>query len=123
MYHQLIAKMAIFIGVATVISSCATGPVDPEHSIFYKIPVGSSLVLNKEMTIPAEKLSVFIQNGTVKSFRDVEKYDPYCKFEVRTKRSSDVVIKPDSFIIYRYTTDENVVQNYPSPFRQWCNDR
>jgi len=122
LYQKYIVKITLFIAIAMAITACANGPVDPEHSTIYSIPAGSSLVLNREITIPAEYLSVFIQNGYVKNFRDIDKYYPYCKFEVRTRQGRDTVIRPDTFIIHRYTTDEIIVQGHSSPFRRIAED-
>ena len=110
----------IFITIFT--AACATGPQDPEHSPYYKIPVASSLVLHNDIIIPADKAAVFIQNGEVKTFRDIDKYYPYCKFEIRTIKETNQIIKADTFIIHRSTTDETIVQKPQSMFRRVSED-
>ena len=106
-----IAHLASLVCVSMQLVACATGPVDPENSPFYNIPVGTSVVLHQALTIPADKAAVFIQNGEVKTFRDIDKYYPHCKFEVSTIKESNQTIQPDTFIIHKSTTDEHVQLN------------
>jgi len=117
MYSKLMRNVSELVCITIFTAACATGPVDPENSPLYNIPTGTTLVLHTELIIPADKAAVFIQNGEVKSYRDIDKYYPHCKFEVRTIKQDNQTIQPDTFIIQRSTTEE-VVKNTYSLFRQ-----
>ena len=118
MQKNVMRNLATLICITSLTLACAVGPQDPEHSPYYKIPVASSLVLHRDLSIPANQAAVFIQNGEVKNFKDIDKYYPYCKFEVRTIMQNNQTIKADTFIIHRSTTDETIVQKPQSVFRR-----
>ena len=103
-----IFNLASLVCMTMLMVACSTAPVDAENSPFYNIPVGTSVVLHQALTIPADKAAVFIQNGEVKSFRDIDKYYPHCKFEVSTIKQTKQIIQPDTFIIQKSTTEEHV---------------
>ena len=63
--------------------------------------MGSLLILNKDVTIPANHARVIIQNGRILSRRDVDQYYPFCEFEILTLSESDQVIHPDQFKIHK----------------------
>lgn len=72
-----------------------------ENSPFYVVPAGSRLVLERELTIPGNRAAVYIQGGQTRSYRDVNPYYPYCKFEVRSPRDTMQKIQPDDFAVTR----------------------
>lgn len=72
-----------------------------ENSPYYPIPVGSRLTLNKELTIPAEQVGVFLQDGRALSSAEVSHFGPYCKIELYTLRNVARKIAPDEFTITR----------------------
>ena len=111
MYLKRIFNLASLVCMTMLIVACSSAPVDAENSPFYNIPVGTSVVLHQALTIPADKAAVFIQNGEVKKFRDIDKYYPHCKFEVSTIKQTNQTIQPDTFIIHKSTTDEQVQVN------------
>jgi hypothetical protein len=102
--------MEVFMGRALVfamvvtLGACQTSYQGNEDSPYYKVPVGSTLVLNKDITIPPYKAGVYIQGGQVLPLSQVNKYYPHCKFEVSKIRDVPQAVKTDTFVI------EKVVQ-------------
>jgi hypothetical protein len=70
----------VYAALAVALSGCQTAYVGDEQSPFYPPPAGSRLTLHKELKIPAEELSVYIQNGRVLRNVEVQHYYPFCKF-------------------------------------------
>lgn len=64
-----------------------------------KISKGARVTLHQQVTIPANRASIFIQGGRVLSYSAVDLYHAHCKFEVRTIAKTPRVIKPGSFTI------------------------
>lgn len=72
-----------------------------ENSPYFQVPVDSMLVLTKPVTIPANTEHVFFQNNKLTPIRDVNRYLPYCEIQVSAARSSEQIIEPDEFIIFK----------------------
>ena len=96
---------AIPILVLFIISltACEHPGVRDVNSPYYRIPPGSLLVLHQQLTIPANQARVLIQNGQLKSRRDIDQYYPYCEFEILTLSEQDQHIHADQFTIYKST--------------------
>ncbi len=72
------------------------------NSPYFAVPTGSQLTLKMPLTIPAERVAVYLQDGKVYDGLP-NTYLPYCKFEVRDKRPTAQRITPDTFSIYNST--------------------
>ena len=116
MYAILIRNMSNLVCMTALVAACTTGPIDPETSPYYHIPAGTTLVLHDTLTIPANLAAVFIQDGQVKPYRNIDKYYPHCKFEMYTIEQEDRTIRPDTFVIQRSSMEESV-QNRQSRFQ------
>lgn len=116
MFAKLTRNVSNLVCMTALIAACTTGPVDRETSPDYHIPAGTTLVLHDPLTIPANLAAVFIQDGQVKLYRNIDKYYPHCKFEVYTIKPEDRTIRPDTFVIQRSTMEESV-QNRQSRFQ------
>lgn len=81
------------------LASCAQPVMNKFDSHSYKIPIGSLLILNQDITIPGGHTRVIIQNGHVVSGKQRDQYYPYCEFEVLTLKQTDQVVHPDKFRI------------------------
>jgi len=84
-----------------LLGACQSSPVDPETSLTYNIPSGSTVTLHARISIPAGSATIYIQGGEVKPFRDIRRYHAHCSLEVKTLHDSVQVIKPDVFTIHR----------------------
>jgi hypothetical protein len=99
------------VGIA-LLAGCQTVATKDTASINFRIPPGSKLVLNRELTIPAGVAHVILQHGEVGSA--ASEYYVNCRFEVRNLGPR--VIQPDTFLITRYGSQREWV-NQPSIMR------
>jgi hypothetical protein len=92
--------------LAALLASCQSAAYEgDENSPFYLIPAGSSVTLNRELTIPAEQVAVFLQGGEVASSGKINQYYPHCKFELRHRRDTARTVQPDRFEITKVTPE------------------
>ncbi len=87
------------------ITSCQSVQPYDESSRFYEVPVDSSLVLNKPVTIAPNLARAYFQYGKQVSKKDIEKYQPHCYLLVSTLSEQEQIIKPDTFIVHRVGRD------------------
>jgi hypothetical protein len=69
------------------------------NSSFYKVPSGSTLILHRDVAIPANRLKIYVQDGSLGY--GVNQYYPFCKFELRQAKKQSQFIAPDQFIVTR----------------------
>lgn len=72
-----------------------------EASPYTLVPVGSTVTLTREITIPAENVAVYLQGGAVVPSGRVNQYYPHCKFELRTRRDTAQTVTPDEFAVVK----------------------
>jgi len=94
----------------SLLTACYSGPY-PLSSPYFTIPKGSELVLKQELSIPAEKGRVYIQDGQQLMGRKIEKYNPHCWFVSWVISKDKTVIKPDRFIVLRSKKYDNLVND------------
>jgi hypothetical protein len=71
-----------------------------ENSPYYLVPAGSHLVLRRDITIPADQLAVYLQNGKIYDTRwHLDLYKTYCKFELRDTSAVARPVMADDFEI------------------------
>ena len=79
------------------LAGCTSGQVRDEASPFYSVPAGSVLTLNRDITIPRDKVAAYVQDGKVLGYNDVDWYRPNCKFELYTISEQPRQVRADSF--------------------------
>ncbi|GAB4513681.1 MAG: hypothetical protein Tsb0026_18570 [Sulfuricaulis sp.] len=85
---------------AMLLTSCQTTAYEGnENSPFYLVPTGSILTLTRSLTIPANQVAVFLQDGEVVRSDRVDQYYPHCKFELQHRRDTAQTVQADSFEI------------------------
>jgi len=87
--------------MSLLLVACAQPGVPRFESPYYRVPLGSQLILHQPLTMPANLARIFIQNGKVVTRRDIDQYYPYCEFEILTLKEVDQVIQPDRFKIHK----------------------
>jgi hypothetical protein len=92
-------KCPVTVFMLLALSACSVNETKDEDSYFYSVPVGSSIVLNQELTISGEQVAIFVQNGELMSYDAVNKYQPNCKFEIYTMSEQPRVVVVDTFEI------------------------
>lgn len=70
----------------------------------YAISKGDKFVLKQDLAIAARKAHVILQNGKIMNFANIDKYAPFCRFEVNTK--GEQTIKPDTFAVTRVSQNQ-----------------
>ncbi|MBI3899515.1 MAG: hypothetical protein HY308_14655 [Gammaproteobacteria bacterium] len=88
---------------AVALSGCQTD--NARSPLSYHIPVGSRLTLQRELTIPADDASIYIQNGRVLPFSEIQKYEPHCRFAMRTRENTPRTVQKDEFLITQVRRD------------------
>lgn len=68
---------------------------------FTALSADSVLELRQTLTIPADALVVYLQQGRVSS-GGVNQYQPNCTFELRHKRAVSQQVQPDKFLIRQF---------------------
>jgi len=112
--HLIIMKWYSIIALATLISSCAAMHSTDPNSMFFEIPDGSTLSLNREITIPASDTHGVIQGG--QSIKDDSKDDYNINCRLDFKKFGPRTIQPEKFIITRTEDGSNWVSR-PSILR------
>ncbi len=85
-----------------------------ENSPYYLVPVGSRLVLNRAITVPANDVGVYIQNGeVVRSFWNVKSHYPYCALDLRRRLETPQTVQPDEFTIVRVRQESVMTVRLP----------
>lgn len=110
-------KLAITVLSVMVASACQQAPVrdEGEDSTRSRIAVGSTIVLNEALTVPAGHARVFLQNGKIKTKVKIERYRPHCNFEVRNVSDGSLQIEPDRFVVTDLIEDEEEVVEKRGP--------
>lgn len=96
-------KRLLLLLLPLFLSACAQQAVvsdDPDYP--YNLPpVGSTLVLKKQVTVPAGEVRIFLQYGELFRKSDFDRYEPSCSLELRKLADVPRTIEPDQFIVTR----------------------
>ncbi len=84
-----------------------------ENSSYYLVPVGSRLVLNREVVVPADRVDVYLQGGRVLGYAAVNPHHPYCTLDVRRRLDTPQTVAPDEFAVTKTTQDIFYSRNTP----------
>lgn len=91
--------IASVLSLGVLLVGCQTAQVRDPASPYFAPPVGSRLVLEKAIKVPGGKAAVYIQSGRVLRYTELDRYDPHCKFELRTVSPDRRMVAPDSFLV------------------------
>jgi len=89
----------------SLLVGCNANVVKDEDSVFYAVAVGSTLVLNQQVDIRGDQVAIYVQNGELKQYNEVNFYLPNCKFEIYTISEQPRTVAPDSFKIVKVVDD------------------
>ena len=107
-------KLIILTLSAFLLSSCQSMHSNDPNSLFFSIPEGSTLSLNKEMTISSSNTHGTIQSGRLISDDAREFYDINCRLDF--EKFGPRMIEPEEFTITRTEDGQNWVSQ-PSILR------
>lgn len=85
--------------VLLMLASCQMTQTQDPSSLTFRMPEGSTLTLNKELSIPAGNTHALLQSGELITVRERNQYDIHCRFETRT--FGPRTIEPEVFRIRR----------------------
>ncbi len=91
--------------VIAFLAGCTVNDTKDEGSVFYAVPVGSVLVLNQQVDIRGDQVAVYVQNGELMQYREVNFYMPNCKFEIYTMSEQARTVSQDRFEIVKVVDD------------------
>jgi len=94
-----------FIVLIVSLSACSINDIKDENSVFYAVPVGSTLTLNQQVNIRGDQVAVYVQNGELMQYGEVNFYLPNCKFEIYTMSEQPRTVQADIFEIIKVEDD------------------
>lgn len=94
-------KYSFVLFLVMTLSACANNSTSSAYTYSYAVPTGSTLQLNTTLEIMPEQVSVYMQNGKVVAEDVIDRYYPYCKFEIYSIDDSRRQVEPDRFTIRR----------------------
>ena len=74
-------------------------------SPFYLVPVASRITLKQQLTIPAHRDRIYLVDGQVLQWQDVNIYRAYCMLQVFTVKAVAQTVKPTQFVVQRVFQD------------------
>lgn len=92
-------KVSVLFMAALALSSCATTNSTDPDSMYFKIPKGSILSLNKPLEIPKGETHAVVQNGKITTDNSKKDYDINCRLDL--KEFGPRTIEPEDFIVTR----------------------
>ena len=92
-------KTLYAIATGLLLTGCQSMASSDPASVWFRMPAGTELVLNRELTIPAGRAHIMLQHGEPVPAAD--SYEVACRFEVRDLGPR--AIQPDTFLITGYS--------------------
>ncbi len=93
---------------ATVAAACAQASgLERRWQRLHTPPPGSALVLNRAVEVPPSEGEVYVQDGRVLPYADVDPFRPHCALELRGAPPVAVTVPPGRYRIVRVVHDED----------------
>lgn len=102
--------ISLMLSSLPALTACSAPPVKDPDSFLYSVPVGSKLILNKEITIPANLARRYFQNGRAIQKNELNIYYPHCSILMNTLVDYERVIKSTVFNIYKVEDQRDYAQ-------------
>lgn len=97
--HQLTLLLLV-----ALLAACETAYKDGvanERSPWFFVPVGSKLVLHRNIEIPSGQGSAYLQDGKLLPWYHVNQYAPYCALARQAPQDVAQRVSPDDFAVRR----------------------
>ena len=104
--NQLFKTVPILI-IFTLLAACTAS--QKQYTAEHKLNDGARLVLEKSINVPASTSTIYIQDGSIKSYVETELYAPNCVLSLTDISSAETIIKPDTFIAGNFYNYENPI--------------
>ena len=92
-------KRVFSLPILFLLGSCQSMHSNDPSSLYFNIPEGSTLILNKDLPIPKGQTHVVIQDGKLTTEKDRDDYTVSCRLDL--KEFGPRTIKPETFKIIR----------------------
>jgi hypothetical protein len=106
----IMLKMVVQVCTLMLMSACQQNPVTAEPSqqaSLASIAAGADLVLNHDLVMPPNRARIYIQHGVTTDSSKIDRYQPWCEFEVKTLRESSAIIHADTFQIQKIVNERS----------------
>lgn len=101
-----LASSVLGVCAAALLSACSSARYQgDESSPYYVVPIGTRVVLKQALSVAPEQVGVYIQNGKVLPWPQVNAYYAHCKFELRERKDTEQKVAPEAFIVTRVVQD------------------
>ncbi len=104
----------VVFAITFILASCASTGGGSGNYI-YDIKRGETFTLKKDLNIPARQAHVILQDGKTADYANIDRYAPWCRFEVNTKGAQ--TIKPDTFTVTK--VEQNQISVLPGTFNYY----
>ncbi len=110
-------RITVFAVSMLLLAGCQTTDyTGNEDSYRYRIPPGSTLILNQPLVIPADRSTIYLFRGKVVTYNDVDIYYPHCQFRMRKISKQERSVSLDTFLITRINDWEDYHAQGPLRF-------
>lgn len=108
-------KIHLLVLLTLSLTACQSTAELPKTSPYFKIPVGSYLVLNQALEIAPTSATVRLQFGQIISRFDTQDFEPTCVLESNNVDATAQRIEPDRFKIIRVRQGDNALSAQAQP--------
>ena len=106
-------RVAIVMGLLLVLTACQSAVEKQEVAKGEELGRGAKLILQQEIVIPAGAGWVAFQDGKMRvKPRKIKQYYPFCLLELRARNETELVLKPDEFVVTRVVNSHEGATGY-----------
>ena len=99
-------KSTVLVACLAMLAACSTTrDHGDESSPYYLVSIGARVLLKQALAIPPQQVGVYIQNGKVLPWSEINAYYAHCKFELRDRKDTEQKVDPGEFIVTRVVQD------------------
>lgn len=111
-------KAVLLLVLALLLGGCQSLSPEGPDSPYYTIPTGSTLRLVRPLPVPADGVSLYLQDGALVADHSLlRRYHPYCRFEMWSRLPEARQVEPETFLITRVTRNDEYVSGPHRPLR------
>lgn len=107
---RIVAGLVLMLSLAACQTTAWEGN---ENSPYYTVPAGTPLTLHREVVVPADRVDVYLQDGRVRAYAEVNPYHPFCSLEVRRRLDTPQTVAPGEFRVVK--TVQEIIQTMRVP--------
>jgi hypothetical protein len=111
-------KHLVFAVVAAALVACEPAylnGVPNENSPYFEVPVDSTLILLRAVSVPPGADGAYFQRGKAVPWSQVNIHGTYCFLKIGTRRDVAQTVEPDQFAIKKVTQERRFFLGRTSP--------